>query len=249
MTASLRIVALLLVSGGVSFAAEHAGNTAPHWDYAGQRGPAHWATMDPAFAACAGHKQSPVDLSHFTDVALPPITFDYKAGGHDIINNGHTVQVDYDPGSSLSIDNMVFALKQFHFHVPSENHIAGRAFPMEAHFVQADARGNLAVVAVMFVQGASNPALDALWAHLPMKADERHDLSPEAAAASLLPANRDYYRYEGSLTTPPCSEGVHWFVLKQPVTASAAQISRMAAALGHANNRPIQPLGARAVLK
>ena len=246
MKAAWRIVGLLLVAGGASLAAEHAG-TSPHWDYAGKRGPAHWATLDAAFAACAGHKQSPVDLTHFTDVALPPITFDYKAGGRDVINNGHTVQVDYDPGSSLAVDNTVFALKQFHFHVPSENHIAGRAFPMEAHFVHTDAQGHLAVVAVMFVHGARNPALEALWTHLPTKADERHALSPEIAAASLLPADRDYYRYEGSLTTPPCSEGVQWLVLKQPVTASAAQISRMAAALGHANNRPIQPIGARVV--
>ena len=101
----------------------------------------------------------------------------------------------------------------------------------------------------MFVQGASNRTLESLWPRLPVRADERHALSPEIGAEGLLPASRDYYRYEGSLTTPPCSEGVRWFVLKHPVTASAAQISRLAAVLGHPNNRPVQPIGARVVLK
>jgi carbonic anhydrase len=238
---------VLLACGGLSLAAEHAGDT--HWDYTGSRGPSHWASLDPTFSACAGRNQSPVDLGRFVEAELPPIAFAYKAGGHDVINNGHTVQVDYDPGSSIAIDGDVFSLKQFHFHAPSENHIDGKSFPIEAHFVHADSHGDLAVVAVMFVQGARNPALDTLWARLPTRPDERHALSPEVAAASLLPAVRDYYRYEGSLTTPPCSEGVRWLVLKQPVTASAAQIQRLAAALGHPNNRPVQPIGARVVLK
>jgi carbonic anhydrase len=249
MKTSLRIVALLLVGGGMSFAAEHAANKAPHWDYAGKLGPEHWSMLDPTFSSCAGRNQSPVDLVHSVEAELPPIKFDYKTGGHDFINNGHTVQVDYDQGSSISIDGDVFSLKQFHFHAPSENHIDGKSFPIEAHFVHADADGNLAVVAVMFVQGPSNPALETLWTHLPAKADDRHDVSPEFAAAKLLPAKRDYYRYEGSLTTPPCSEGVRWFVLKQPITASAAQIGRLVKVLGHPNNRPVQPIGARVVLK
>ena len=247
MNGSPRVMGWLLVLAGGTFAAEHARDHAPHWDYTGQRGPAHWSTLDPSFKACSGKRQSPVDLTRFSDVALPPIAFAYQPGGRDVINNGHTIQVDYDPGSRITIDGDVFALKQFHFHAPSENHIDGHAFPIEAHFVHADAKGKLAVVAVMFTQGASNPALDALWSLMPPKAGERHDLSPEFAAAALLPAQRDYYRYDGSLTTPPCSEGVRWLVLKQPVTASAAQIAHLVAVLGHPNNRPIQPLGARVV--
>ena len=249
MDARARIVGLLLAWGGVSFAAGHAGDKTPHWTYAGKLGPEHWSTLDAKFSACAGRNQSPVDLSRFIEAQLPPIRFDYRDGGHDVVNNGHTVQVDYGPGSSISIDDDVFLLKQFHFHAPSENHIGGKAFPIEAHFVHADVRGNLAVVAVMFVQGASNGTLESLWPRLPAGADERHALSPEVGAKGLLPANRDYYRYEGSLTTPPCSEGVRWFVLKQPVTASAAQIGRLVQVLGHPNNRPVQPIGARVVLK
>ncbi|MFL6593762.1 MAG: carbonic anhydrase [Luteimonas sp.] len=246
MKTSLRVLGLLVVSIGISFAAEHHGSD-PHWGYTGKQGPEHWSTLSSKFKACSGGRQSPVDLGHFVEANLPPIAFDYKTGGRDFINNGHTVQVDYDPGSSISIGNDVFMLKQFHFHAPSENHIGGRSFPIEAHFVHADASGNLAVVAVMFVQGASNPALEQLWARLPAKAEERKAMSPGFAAASLLPAEKDYYRYDGSLTTPPCSEGVRWLVLKAPVTASAAQISRLTTALGHPNNRPVQPIGTRVI--
>lgn len=249
MKALVRVAGLLLAFGGMSFAAEHAGDNASHWDYTGQRGPGHWASLDPKFSACAGRNQSPVDLGHFIEAELPPITFDYKAGGHALINNGHSVQVDYDPGSGISIDNVAFSLQQFHFHAPSENLIDGKSFPIEAHFVHADAHGNLAVIAVMFVQGQSNPELGKLWARMPLKAGDRRDLSPGISAANLLPANRDYYRYEGSLTTPPCSEGVRWLVLKQPVSASAAQIEELIKVLGHPNNRPVQPIGARVVLK
>ena len=222
---------------------------APHWEYTGDAGPAHWSTLAPEFAACAGRNQSPIDLDNFIEAELPPIAFDYKAGGHDVVNNGHTIQVNYDAGSSISIDDDTFALKQFHFHAPSENHIDGKSFPIEAHFVHADAKGDLAVVAVMFEQGDNNPALDTLWARLPGKEGDPQALSPEIAAAELLPGNRDYYRYEGSLTTPPCSEGVRWLVLKHPVPVSAEQIGKLTKALGHPNNRPVQPVGARVVLQ
>jgi len=222
---------------------------APHWEYTGDAGPAHWSTLAPEFAACAGRNQSPIDLDNFIEAELPPIAFDYKAGGHDVVNNGHTIQVNYHAGSSISIDDDTFALKQFHFHAPSENHIDGKSFPIEAHFVHADAKGDLAVVAVMFEQGDNNPALDTLWARLPGKEGDPQALSPEIAAAELLPGNRDYYRYEGSLTTPPCSEGVRWLVLKHPVPVSAEQIDRLTKALGHPNNRPVQPVGARVVLQ
>ena len=240
--------ALLFGAFGISFAAEHHDN-APHWEYAGKLGPEHWSGISPKFDACSGRNQSPIDLGHFIEAELPPIRFNYKTGGHAFINNGHTVQVDYDVGSDISIDNIDFELKQFHFHAPSENLIDGKSFPIEAHFVHSDSQGNLAVVAVMFVQGQSNPALEKLWTHMPVKPEDRQDLSPEIPAEDLLPASRDYYRYEGSLTTPPCSEGVRWLVLKQPVSASAAQIQQLMKVLGHPNNRPVQPIGARVVLE
>jgi carbonic anhydrase len=248
MKASMRFFGLALASLCMSLAAQPPQH-APHWEYTGDDGPTHWSTLAPEFAACAGRNQSPIDLDNFIEAELPPIAFDYKAGGHDVVNNGHTIQVNYDAGSSISIDDDTFALKQFHFHAPSENHIDGKSFPIEAHFVHADAKGDLAVVAVMFEQGDNNPALDTLWARLPGKEGDPQALSPEIAAAELLPGNRDYYRYEGSLTTPPCSEGVRWLVLKHPVPVSAQQIDRLTKALGHPNNRPVQPVGARVVLQ
>lgn len=248
MKTSMGFFGLALASLSMSLAAQPPQH-APHWEYTGDDGPARWSTLAPEFAACAGRNQSPIDLDNFIEAELPPIAFDYKVGGHDVVNNGHTIQVNYDAGSSISLDDDMFVLKQFHFHAPSENHIDGRSFPIEAHFVHADAKGDLAVVAVMFEQGDSNPALDKLWVGLPGKEGPLQDLSPEVAAADLLPGDRDYYRYEGSLTTPPCSEGVRWLVLKQPVPVSAEQIDRLTKALGHPNNRPVQPVGARVVLQ
>ena len=215
----------------------------PHWEYTGDDGPAHWSTLAPEFAACAGRNQSPIDLDNFIEAELPPIAFDYKVGGHDVVNNGHTIQVDYDAGSSISIDDVAFALKQFHFHAPSENHIDGKSFPIEAHFVHADANGNLAVVALMFEQGDSNPALDKLWAGCPAKRATSRRCRRRSRQPNLLPGNRDYYRYEGSLTTPPCSEGVRWLVLKQPVPASAEQIGNRPRRWDTRTTGPCSPSG------
>ena len=220
-----------------------------HWGYAGDEGPAHWAELSPDYAACAGRNQSPVNLTGFTEASLAPITFRYEAGGTEVINNGHTVQVNYAPGSSIQVDGRTFKLLQFHFHAPSENRINGRAFPMEAHFVHADEDGNLAVVAVMFEEGAENPALAPAWSAMPAHAGGRHALVTAMDAAAILPRQRGYYRYNGSLTTPPCTEGVRWLVMKQPVTASRAQIAAFRQALHGPNNRPVQPLHARVILK
>lgn len=252
MKATMRITGLLLASLGMASAAqqpEPPREHAPHWDYAGDMGPEHWSTLAPEFGACGGVNQSPIDLDNFIEAELPPIAFDYKAGGHEVVNNGHTILVNYNAGSSISLDGIEFQLKQFHFHAPSENRIDGKSFPMEAHFVHADPAGNLAVVALMFEQGDSNLALGKVWKRIPGREGVPRALSPEVAAADLLPANRDYYRYSGSLTIPPCSEGVRWLVLKQPVTASGQQLRELTKALGHPNNRPVQPVGARPVLQ
>jgi carbonic anhydrase len=191
-----------------------------------------------------------VDLSGLVDADLPPLTFAYQAGGKEVVNNGHTIQVDYAPGSTLTLNGHDYTLKQFHFHAPSENHIGGQSFPMEAHLVHADAEGNLAVVAVMFELGEANPSLSAVWDTMPERADKMHALKSPVAAYDLLPPRREYFRFSGSLTTPPCSEGVLWLVMKEPVTVSEDQVSRFGFAIGgHPNNRPVQPLNARVVLE
>ena len=203
---------------------------------------------------CAiGRNQSPIniDSAKAYTTQLPAIVFDYtKSGAKSVVDNGHTEQVNIAKGDSIQVDGIDFALKQFHFHAPSENTIDGKHFPMEAHFVHADSKGNLAVVALMFSEGAENPVLKKIWERLPEKAVETHDLvlSGEEVDA-LLPKDRSYYRFNGSLTTPPCSEGVRWMVLKTPVTASKAQIEKFRSIMHHPNNRPVQPLNARIIVK
>jgi carbonic anhydrase len=223
---------------------------AQHWGYEKEVGPQNWGKLDAKFALCAnGKNQSPVDLKDFVEADLKPLKLDYKAGATEILNNGHTVQVNYVAGSHLGIDGISFELKQFHFHAPSENKINGKQFPLESHLVHADKDGNLAVVALMFQEGAANGLLGKLWANMPNKAGEKSALTGDFNVTQLLPKERDYYRFNGSLTTPPCSEGVRWFVIKRPATASQAQIEQFSKAVGVVNNRPIQPTNARAVLR
>lgn len=215
-----------------------------HWSYEGDHGPAHWGGL-----CSSGKNQSPVDLRDAVKATLAPLSFKYDSLAQDVLNNGHTVQVTYAPGSALTVDSHQYQLKQFHFHAPSENLLDGKHFPLEVHFVHADADGNLAVVAVFFEDGAANPALAKLGKDLPLRAGDKHDLDVKIAAAELMPKARDYYRFSGSLTTPPCSEGVNWLVLKHPITASEQQIEQLHAAMGHDNARPVQPLNARIIVQ
>jgi carbonic anhydrase len=223
---------------------------AQHWGYEGEASPQNWGKLDAKFAASAsGKNQSPIDLQDFVEADLKPLKLDYKAGIADILNNGHTVQVNYAAGSSLGVDGLSFELKQFHFHAPSENKINGKQFPLEGHLVHADKDGNLAVVAVVFQEGAPNALLTKLWEKMATKAGEKSALPTGLSVSQLLPKERDYYRFNGSLTTPPCSEGVRWFVMKKQATASKAQIEQFSKAVGVANNRPIQSTNARSVLQ
>ena len=221
------------------------------WSYQqGATGPEHWGTLDDKFITCAaGKNQSPINLTGMIEGQLPEIEFNYKTGGELILNNGHTIQVNYQPGSSISISGSTFELKQFHFHAPSENTILDKSFPLEAHFVHADKAGNLAVIAVMFKVGAKNTELEKAWNLMPEKANERQSLFINVDASKLLPVLRDYYRFDGSLTTPPCSEGVWWLVMKSPLTVSTEQLEKFSRTLHHPNNRPVQPINARTVIQ
>ena len=215
------------------------------WSYSGDTGPSHWAQLSPSYAACAGANQSPLDLAEFVDADLPPIDI----SGVAIVNNGHAVQIENANGSGIGIDGRVYRLLQIHFHAPSENRIHGTEFSIEAHFVHLGPDGDLAVVAVMFLAGDHNAALAQAWKHLPRRTDEKHVFDPPIAPAALLPEVRDYYRFNGSLTTPPCTEGMVWLVMKAPVSASTEQIAALAETLRGPNNRPVQPRNARVVLR
>ena len=173
----------------------------------------------------------------------------YGPNAYEVINNGHTIQVNYHSGSTLSVSGHDYELKQFHFHSPSENHIKGKSYPLEAHLVHADTEGNLAVVAVMFEEGDENEALEKTWDVMPEKAGEKHSLQSKVSVEDILPTNRDYYQFTGSLTTPPCTEGVLWLVMKQILTASREQILHFSHIMHHPDNRPIQRTNARAILQ
>lgn len=219
---------------------------AEHWGYSGHEGPEHWGELDPKFGLCAtGKTQSPIDIRSAVSAQLKPIGVNYTSSGREIVNNGHTVQVNFAVGSTIDLDGHEFALKQVHFHAPSENHIDGKSFPLEAHLVHADAEGNLAVIGVMYEEGAANAELAKAWRQMPTHESEKAELQAAVSPAALLPADQRYYRFAGSLTTPPCTEGVSWIVMKRPMTASHEQIEQFAHTMHHPNNRPVQPINAR----
>ncbi|MBF0423425.1 MAG: carbonic anhydrase family protein [Magnetococcales bacterium] len=228
-----------------------AGHLSSHWSYSGATGPQYWDRLNPKYGVCAqGVNQSPINLQSFIDAKLPPIEFAYSGQASEILYNGHTVQVNFPAHSaSIRIDGNTFELKQFHLHAPAENQIENTVYAMEAHFVHADQSGHLAVVAIMMQGGKTNPALEGLWREFPTQADGPHPLKVPFFAESMLPVNREYYRYNGSLTTPPCTEGVRWLVLKQAIPVSDQQIKRFTTLMRHPNNRPVQPVNARMVLR
>lgn len=218
-----------------------------HWGYRGPHNAAHWADIDPDFKGCkTGHQQSPIDIRHAKQAELPPLQWDYQASPATVINNGHTLQVNLSQAGALLLDGQRFELQQFHFHTPSEERVNGRKHPLEAHLVHRNAEGELAVLAVFIDAGAANAGLQAVFDNLPGKVGESVTLSTPVQVSDWLPESRRYYRYRGSLTTPPCSEGVRWQVLQQPITASIQQI-RAFQHLYPFNARPIQPLHGRTV--
>ncbi|GLK88824.1 carbonic anhydrase [Pseudomonas turukhanskensis] len=218
-----------------------------HWGYEGAGGPEHWAELDPANAACrASQQQSPVDIKagESQRAALPTLDFDYKSSSADVVNNGHTVQVNLPAGSVLKVGDVSAELLQFHFHAPSEERFDGKTYPMDAHLVHKTADGKLSVVAVLFEEGNENQALKPILSALPA-AGKNHAIEAFDPAL-LLPSDRTYYRFMGSLTTPPCSDGVSWQVLRQPVEVSKEQIAAFRA-LYPMNARPVQPLNGRVI--
>lgn len=240
--------ALTFALGFAPLNSSQASETAhPHWTYEGEHGPEHWGGMMDEYAACGqGQAQSPIDIAGAQDEAMPDIGFVYKPSKINILNNGHTIQVSYDEGSAITLDGVTYNLLQFHFHDPSEHTVAGKPFAMELHLVHKNAKGELAVVGVLIEEGKENAAFNTIWKSLPKKADEKVSLVDVISADDLLPKGRAYYRYPGSLTTPPCSEGVSWLVLKEPIQMSAAQINAFKEII-HENARPVQPLNKRSV--
>ncbi|HEU0015559.1 MAG TPA: carbonic anhydrase family protein [Longimicrobium sp.] len=223
--------------------------SAPRYGYEGDEGPAHWGALSPAWAVCGiGRAQSPVKLERAAAAQAPPLRFGYQAGPLELRNNGHTVMVPIGGRGSLTVGTDHYTLQQYHFHTPAEHEVNGRRPAMELHLVHLAADLSVAAVGVLIEPGDHNPALEPLAANLPTAPGQVRRVPGSFDPASLLPAGwqrgLQSFRYTGSLTTPPCGEGVHWFVLRAPVQASEDQIARFRRVMHH-NSRPLQPLYGR----
>jgi carbonic anhydrase len=248
MPALIRVLVATAVLLAPAAQAEETADGSAHWGYEGAAGPAHWGELSDAYATCKqGTQQSPVDIHATSTRHLAELELSYAASPARIINNGHTVQAEYAEGSSVSLDGKTYALRQFHFHAPSEHTIDGKPYDMVAHLVHESADGELLVIAVLMKVGAPNPFLAGLWPHLPAPGEEYLESLQALNVILLLPTDLSSYRYRGSLTTPPCTEGVTWIVLEHPVELSAEQLERFKT-LYTDNVRPVQPLHGRRIV-
>ncbi|MDH5528218.1 MAG: carbonic anhydrase family protein [Nitrospirota bacterium] len=240
--------ALVLSTGAYAEEKGHGGDHAPHWGYTGEGGPSHWGDLDDKYHMCkAGNSQSPIDIGAETPHQdATPLNMSYKPTNVRVVNNGHTIQANYDAGSTLTVDGKVYNLLQFHFHSPSEHTYKGKPYPLEAHLVHKADDGSLAVVGVLIRKGRKNAFLEQIWNQMPTMVN--HEMgSGTQNVADFLPSTDAYWHYSGSLTTPPCSEGVKWFVMDKSTTASPDQIDKFLGLI-HENARPVQPLNDRAVV-
>ncbi|WNO11545.1 carbonic anhydrase family protein [Teredinibacter sp. KSP-S5-2] len=228
--------------------------TGVHWGYDGEEGPEYWGDLDPSYRMCSiGTKQSPIDISdteEADDDELRALKFRYKRTPLEIVNNGHTIQVNYEAGSYLQVSKKEkYPVLQFHFHAMSENTVNGVQYPLEVHIVHVDADHNIAVVGVLFEVGRHNRALDAFFNNLPHHHDETVTVPDEFInARALLPKEKSYVHFDGSLTTPPCTEGVKWYVMKDRIEVSAEQLAKFTELYDH-NYRPVQNLNGRVLLE
>lgn len=220
-----------------------------HWGYEGEGAAEKWANLKAEYATCKnGKQQSPIDIQSATVTEkAEPITFDYKSNAENITNNGHTLQINMAKGSSITVAGKRYELLQFHFHSPSEHTLDGKAADMVAYLVHKSADGQLGVIAVLMNKGAAHPGLAKIWASLPAKIGTSIPLTAAGFnAAELLPSKRGYYGYAGSLTTPPCTEGVNWMVLRTAVEISAEQVTAFSTIIPK-SARPVQPLNGRLI--
>ena len=237
----------------VQTAVEHRIDEPLHWGYSGSEGPKYWGELSAEFSTCKnGKNQSPIDLRDAKAVGtqgLADLDIRYRDVPLKIENNGHSIQVNYPLGSYIKVGGKRYELLQYHFHTPSEHMKEGFNYPMEMHIVHRDGDGNFAVIGVIFQEGEENEYLNTLLNVLPKKTAKQKIYSALSVnPAYFIPANTEFYKYSGSLTTPPCTEGVYWMVFKQPITASAEQIQQMNEVMGE-NARPVNPVNSRTILK
>ncbi|WP_317205649.1 carbonic anhydrase family protein [Janthinobacterium sp.] len=211
-----------------------------HWSYEGETGPANWGRINSDWTRCGtGSRQSPIDIRDGMKVELEQISFDYKPSSFNVVDNGHTVQVTLGGGNYITVQGRMYELMQFHFHRPSEERVNGKGYEMVVHLVHKDAEGKLAVLAILLERGKAQATIQTVWNNLPLEKNEVMAPAIVLDPMDLLPQRRDYFTYMGSLTTPPCSEGVLWLVMKEPQQASPAQMA-LFSRLYPLNARPIQ---------
>jgi carbonic anhydrase len=221
-----------------------------HWSYADENGPQAWGKLKPDFNICAlGKRQSPINIEESYTLQGPaePLLFHYQPSSGSVVNNGHTIQVDLYGDNTLTVRDSTYKLVQFHFHHPSEEQINYRGFAMVAHLVHKNAEGQLAVVAVLLDPGVANTLIHKVWTYMPLDTGDRVRMPTGLIDMNeLLPKDQRYYQFMGSLTTPPCTEGVLWLVLKQPTPVSREQIKLFSQLFPH-NARPVQAVNGRPV--
>jgi len=217
------------------------------WAYEGPTGPDHWGQLKPEFSQCAtGNRQSPIDIRDGISVQLDPVQFNYTSSGFGVIDTGRTVQVNVAPGNSIEAMGQKYDLVRFDFQRPSEERIDGRQFDMGVHLVHKDAKGRTAIVAVLLDRGADQPVIQAVWNNLPLEQGEELVAKSGIDLGQLLPSDRRYFTYMGSMTTPPCKEGVLWMVMKSPVAISSEQLA-VFSRLYQMNARPVQSASGRLI--
>jgi carbonic anhydrase len=242
--AALRGLLLALLA----FAGSAIGGEDVHWTYSGKHGSEHWGELSKAFATCSeGKSQSPIDIVDPIDADLEPIGLSYRGSTTAVVNNGHSFQIDVGPGNSLDVDGQTFELIQFHLHSPSEHRIQGESFALEVHFVHQNDNGDRAAVSVLFREGLRNDGIATIEASAPAKVGTSKPLDTPIADLEIMPEGRAHYRYSGSLTTPPCTEGVLWLVVKEVGSVSREQVEQFVELIGEDARGP-QPLNGRRVV-
>jgi len=220
------------------------------WSYQGKEVSANWGKLNPDYAACdAGRNQSPINVEQTIHAALKELKTLQKFPAKEIVNQGHTLMVRFKEGNMMVLDGTPFQMKQLQFHAPGEHTIKGKSYPLEAQFMHANSKGEQSILAVLFEEGEANAALQHLIAQLPKETGKPVPLKSRVLPSELMPQKRTYFRFSGSLTTPPCTEGVRWVLMKAPMTASKEQVEAFKQAFQGPNNRPVQPLSGRVVLE
>jgi len=222
-----------------------------HWSYTGETSPEHWIEIEKN-SDCGGKRQSPINIIDINTIAtntVDKLKFNYSPETilHQVENNGHSIQFDFNPGDSINYKNNVYHLKQIHFHEPSEHNINGVKYPLEIHLVHQSATKKLCVISILCIEGKESQLFEFFESFLPIKNGEHKDIDQVVNLADLFPSDKSFYSYSGSLTTPPCTEGVNWIVYKEPIVVSLEEVLKLKEIMPINIYRNEQPINSREI--